>query len=159
MMQLRRLGVVAILFWIVVLGQRESGAQKFLFLVDGGVCPQANNYLNATNINSNHKGAITNYICSQKTSGVFDLFDVWYLFQNDNIAAALTNIVKPGTYNGTAVGLPAFVADSGYTGVAGSAATVRVDTNFNPTTAPSPHFTQNSASVHVWAIAGVRICP
>lgn len=153
MMLFKRIVIVATLLWFFCFGQQESSAQKFLFLIGGGVCAQANNYLNATTINSNHQGAITNYICGQVTSGVFALLDVWYLLQNDNASSALTNIINPGTFNGTAAGVPTFTADVGYTGVAASS-TVHIDTGFNPTTAPTPHFTQNSASVHIWVVAG-----
>lgn len=150
-MLFKRLGIVAILLWIAVVGQRESSAQKFLFLVGPAPCTQATKFLNTVSLSTAYQAAIITYICGRVTSGVFAKLDLWYAFQTQNATTALTNLILPGLYNGVATGAPTFTANSGYKGTEGSTI-VYVDTAFNPTTAVSPNYTRNAGSIHAWVV-------
>jgi hypothetical protein len=86
-------------------------------------------------------------------AGVWDKLDEYQEHAAADSQAALVNWVKPGTYNGTLVNSPAFTADQGFTG----AASKYIDTGFNPTTAPTPKFTQNDASLFAWSLTATAI--
>lgn len=93
----------------------------------------------------------TNYdtmICGLVTDGNFSGLDVLYIFAAPTQSnAALINLANPGTFNGTTRGTVSFTAYQGYTG---DASTFYVDSGFNPSTASSPNFVQNSATVGVY---------
>jgi hypothetical protein len=78
--------------------------------------------------------------------GLWTKLDALYLLNVETAQAARVNIKNPGTYNLTATSSPTFTAKVGY---AGDGAAAFLNTNFNPTTAVSPNFVQNSASVGV----------
>ena len=88
-------------------------------------------------------------IVSLKAAGVWTKLDALYLMNVETAQAARLNIKNPGTYNLTATSSPTFTAKVGY---AGDGAAAYLNTNFNPTTASSPNFTQNSAHVSVWSL-------
>jgi hypothetical protein len=93
----------------------------------------------------------TNYstlICGLVTDGVWSKLDALYIFAAPNQTVANLNLVST-SYAITAHGSPAFAAYQGYTGVDASS-TVYLDTGFNPTTAGSPNYTQNAASIGSW---------
>lgn len=77
--------------------------------------------------------------------GVWSKLDILYLFAAAAAATALTNLVQ-SSYGATLSGAPTFTADTDYT----NSATTYLDTGFAPSTAPSPHFVQNSAHVSMW---------
>lgn len=81
--------------------------------------------------------------------GVWDELDALYMLAAADSQAALVNWKNPGTFDAVASGGPTFTADRGFTGDATDA---QLDAGFNPTTAASPHFTQNSASMAAWAL-------
>jgi len=83
------------------------------------------------------------------SDGTTDFFDVLYIFAAQDTATALTNLVS-SSFTGTANGGPTFNADRGFTGVDASL-TVFIDTGFNPVTASSPKFVQNSAHQSAWS--------
>lgn len=76
-------------------------------------------------------------------------FDFFYLLGVNDSVLAKVNLVNPGTYNATAVSTPLFVANRGLTGNQ----TGYYDTGFNPATASSPKFTQNSASMGMFNLS------
>ncbi|MCX5516250.1 hypothetical protein C3941_19865 [Kaistia algarum] len=86
-------------------------------------------------------------IVSMKAAGVWTKLDALYLLAAADSQAARLNIVQ-NAYNLSAVSSPTFVADRGYTG---DGVASYLDTGFNPTTAPSPKFTLNSAHLAIWS--------
>lgn len=88
----------------------------------------------------------TNYdtlICGLVADGVWN-FDVLYIWAAPTQATALINLANPGTFNGTLNGSVSFSAYNGFTGDGSS---FYIDSGFNPSTASSPNFVQNSATV------------
>lgn len=90
---------------------------------------------------------IDGLVRSLKLSGVWPLLDALYVMAAADAQTAKLNWIT-GTYDLTAVAAPTFAADRGYTGDGSSS---YLDTGFNPTTAPSPKFTQNSGSLILWS--------
>lgn len=95
---------------------------------------------------SGRKAQIEKLIVALKTAGVWAKLDALYLLAAHDAQAARRNWVAD-QYNLTAISSPTFTADRGY---AGDGSAAYLDTNFNPTTAVSPKFTQNSAHLSVW---------
>lgn len=89
------------------------------------------------------KAVINTLILALKAAGVWSKLDVLYVFAAADSQAALLNWVST-SFDGTATNTPTFAANRGYTG---GATNKNVGTGFNAATAPSPKFTQNSASV------------
>jgi hypothetical protein len=85
-------------------------------------------------------------IVDLKTAGVWEKLDALYILAAADAQAARQNLTQDA-YNLTAVGSPMFTADRGYTGDGVGA---YLAPGFNPTTAPSPKYTQNSASIFTW---------
>ncbi len=92
---------------------------------------------------------IQNCVGSLITAGVWDKLDALYMLAAADSQAAKINWKAPGTYNCTEVNAPAFTADSGFLG----ASTKYIDSNFNPTTATTPNFIQNSSSIFAWSLS------
>jgi hypothetical protein len=84
-------------------------------------------------------------VSSLVAAGVWPKLDVLYIFAAADLATALTNLARPN-YGATAINSPTFTTDIGITG----ASTKYIATGFNPTTAASPNFTPNSASLFAW---------
>lgn len=82
------------------------------------------------------------------TAGVWSKTDALYLFAAADAPTALVNL-KSSSFTATATNSPTFTVDRGY---AGNGTDSVVNTNFNPTTAPSPNFTQNSAHMGAWVL-------
>jgi hypothetical protein len=82
------------------------------------------------------------------SDGAWALLDALYLFAADNQTTALTNL-KQSSYGATAVNSPTFVTDRYFQG---DGSTSYLNTNFNPTTASSPNYTQNSATMFGWVL-------
>ncbi len=101
-------------------------------------------------LDGTHITAYTNLINGLDTDGLFSKLDVLHIYATQDSTTALLNLVST-SYNGTANGSPTFTTDRGYTGVENSS-TIYIDTGFNPSTAPSPQFTQNSAHVSAWSV-------
>lgn len=94
------------------------------------------------------RAAINTLITNLKGSGMWATMDAFYVFAAANEQAARLNWVAD-QYNITVGGgTPTFVADSHYVG---DGVDDFLDTNFNPTTAVSPKFTQDG--MH----AGVKV--
>jgi hypothetical protein len=92
-------------------------------------------------------GAINALIAWLKATHVFELLDgLWVLAAHDAQAARLNWVAR--TFDLTAINAPTFTIDRGYTG---DGSTSYLTTAFNPTTAPSPKFVLDSATVGVWS--------
>lgn len=85
--------------------------------------------------------AINNLVVALKAAGVWQKCDAFYVLAAADSQAAARNWIAD-QYNITLGGTPTFAADRGYTG---DGAAAYLDTNFNPATAVSPKYTQNSA--------------
>jgi len=83
-------------------------------------------------------------------TGVWAKLDGLYIFAATDAPTALTNLIQ-SSYGLTATGSPTFTSNVGYTGTNGSS--VYLNTGFNPATASSPNFTQNSASLFAYRSA------
>jgi hypothetical protein len=94
---------------------------------------------------------IQNAVASLMTAGVWDKLDALYMFAAADAQAAKVNWKNPGTYNASEVLAPTFTADQGFTG----ASTKYLDSGFNPTTAPTPQFVQNSAAFFAWSLTDI----
>lgn len=112
-------------------------------------CTESSNFIARTSGLSNTvKTNIDTFICGGVSDGWWAKLDLIYYLGAPDSTTALLNMVG-NTFNGTANGSPTFTACSGFTGTEGSS-TVYIDTGFNPTTASSPKFTQNSAHISGW---------
>jgi hypothetical protein len=94
------------------------------------------------------KNLIDAAVVALKSAGVWTKLDCLYVLAAADSQAAKINWIAPGTYNLTEVNAPPFTADTGFTG----ASTKYIDTGFNPSTAPSPKYVLNSASVFGWSL-------
>lgn len=94
---------------------------------------------------------VDNLIAGLKADGVFSKLDRLWLFWAENSQSALRDLVAAAA--ATPVNSPGFTVDQGYTG----GSTKYISTNFNPTTAPSPKYTRNSASVFTWELTSAAI--
>jgi hypothetical protein len=98
------------------------------------------------------KGHINTLIASLKngaTSGtnIFAGLDFLHVYAAHDEQAARRNWIQDAYHSG-AINSPTFTSDRGF---AGNGTSSYLDTNFNPTTASSPKFTQNNASGGVWS--------
>lgn len=96
----------------------------------------------------------TNYdafVCGLVTDTDFGSLDAFYFWLAPTRAAALINLVNPGTYDGTEIGTPAsWTSGGGYTG---DGATFAFNSNFNPFSASSPKYGAHSASLGVCSLS------
>jgi hypothetical protein len=113
---------------------------------NAGGCAESTAYLARTS-GGDEGGNATNVatlICGLVSDGVWGKFDAFYLPAQQNATDALLNLVGTSyPLTGTAT----FTTYQGFSGFSGSA----LDTGFNPTTASSPKFTQDSASISGWS--------
>lgn len=100
-------------------------------------------------------GGLTEWITAKDTlissltsSGVLAKLDLLYLFNAPTTTQALVNYADIGTYTPTEINTPAFEPYVGYTGALPTVS--YIDSNFNPSTATTPNFIQDSASLSVW---------
>lgn len=100
---------------------------------------------------SARKSSINTLIVALKAAGIWDKLDALYITAAADEQAATRNWVAD-QYNLSAVNTPTFSADEGVTGNGSSS---YYDTGFNPTTASSPKFTLNSASLGVWSLTNL----
>lgn len=82
--------------------------------------------------------------------GIWTKLDVLYVFATQDSTTALLNLIS-ASFTATSVNSPAFAADLGFTGSAAK----YLDSNFNPSTASSPKFVQNSAHVSAWSVTNL----
>jgi hypothetical protein len=107
----------------------------------------------APGLDAAHIAADTALIDGLVAAGLWTKFDFLHLYATQDSTTAKLNLISS---NFTAVtnGSPVFTANRGFTGVAGSS-TVYIDTQFNPTTAPSPKYTINDAHQSVWSLSNI----
>ena len=89
---------------------------------------------------------INTLIAALKSGGVWTKLDALYVMAAHDAQAAQRNWVAD-RYNLTPVASPTFTVDRGY---AGDGAAAYLNTGFNPATAVSPKYTQNSGFIAVW---------
>jgi len=113
-------------------------------------CSQATTFLARTSgLDATHQSAYTTFICNLVAQGVWAKMDIVYVFATADTTTAGLNLVST-SFTGATAGSPTFTADAGYTGVNAST-TVFFNSTFNPTTATTPQFTQNSSHVSAWS--------
>jgi hypothetical protein len=82
-------------------------------------------------------------------AGILGKFDCFYALAAHDAQAARLNWINPtGSFNLTAVNAPVFTVDQGYQG---NGVDTYLDPAFDPTTAPSPQFVQDSAHMSFWS--------
>jgi len=98
----------------------------------------------AGTLDGTHTTAYTNLLNSLDGHALSCKLDMLHVYATQNSTVALLNLISTN-YAGTAHGSPAFTSDLGFTGGSAGNSTVYIDTGFNPSTAVSPNYTQNSA--------------
>jgi hypothetical protein len=93
---------------------------------------------------------IDNYVGALKTAGIWTKLDALYIHAAADQQSALLNAVQ-NAYNETIVGTVTFTTDRGLKSSLQSGANY-LTTGFNPTSASSPKFTQNSANKFGWGL-------
>lgn len=111
----------------------------------GGGCSQATTAL-ARLDGAQNTSALTTMICGMVTDGTYALLDGLWITTINSTGNSLVNLATSSSYNLTVGAAGTFTANAG---VAGNGTTTYYNTNFTPSTATSPNFTQNSASVGV----------
>ncbi len=106
-----------------------------------------------TGLDATHINAYIALIDGLVADGIWSAFDALYVYATQDSTTALLNLVSTN-YNCVSNGSPTFTADRGFTG-ANNSTSMYLDTQFNPQTASSPQYTQNSAHVSVWNTASV----
>jgi hypothetical protein len=103
------------------------------------------------------KALYNTLVVDLKSAGVWEKLDALYILAAADAQAARRNLVQDA-YNLTAAGAPTFTADRGYQGDASGA---YLATGFTPSTAISPRYIQNSASMGSWSRTnntGINYC-
>lgn len=147
------------LIWPAVAGWQSRDSNYNIKIVSGGFtpsCAQSSTFLAAAT-GVTLTADKTNYdtlICGLVSDGVWN-FDVLYIWAAPTQATALINLANPGTFNGTLNGTTAglFTAYQGFTGNGAGAADFYIDSGFNPSTATTPNFVQNSANFGVYVLS------
>lgn len=100
-----------------------------------------------TGLDSTHRNAYIALIDGLILDGVWPKLDWLHVYATQDSTTALLNLVST-SYNGVINGAPTFTVDRGF--VNGADANY-ISMGFNPTTAPSPKFVQNSAHLSAWS--------
>ncbi len=106
-----------------------------------------------TGLDGTHTSAYTALINGLVSDGIWSKFDVLRIYATQDSTTALLNLVSTN-YLGVAHGSPTFTADAGFTGVDAST-TVYIDDQFNPSTAISPQYVQDSAHLSAWNVTNI----
>lgn len=123
------------------------------FVASGGGADSAayTNFIARTSgLNAGHLAAYKGLLDGLTTDGLFNsdgttnFFDALYAFATADTTTAALNLCG-AIFNGNPTSLT-FTADSGYTAVSGQ----NFQTGFNPSTATSPKYVQDSAHFSVW---------
>jgi hypothetical protein len=101
---------------------------------------------------SARKALIDTLVGSLKAGSVWSKLDALYILAAADSQASRQNWIA-NQYNLSLVNTPTFVADRGWTGTAGNG---QLSSGFDASTAVSPKFTQNSASMFVWSRTDVN---
>lgn len=109
--------------------------------------PQSSAFLARTSgLSLAQKQAYDTMITGMVSDGTWTLLDALYIFATNNTTTAALNLVST-SFTITPHGTLTFTAGHGW---AGDGSTGYLDTTFNPSTAPSPKFSPNSASIGVY---------
>jgi hypothetical protein len=120
----------------------------------GGAGAHATAFLARTSgLDATHTNAYIDLINGLDTDSLFAKFDWLHVYATQDSTTALLNLVSTN-FNGTANGSPTFTADRGFTGTNNST-TIYINTGFNPTTASSSQYVQNSAHISAWSVTDV----
>lgn len=95
-------------------------------------------------VSATRQALVDNLIVGLKADSIFTKFDRLWLFRAENPQSALRDIVAASA--ATPFFSPIFTVNQGYLGTTPS----YIDSNFNPATAGSPQYVQNSAHMSVW---------
>jgi hypothetical protein len=126
--------------------------QQLLLATDLGPVPA---FLQRTSgLDATHVSAYTALINGLVADNVWFKLDMLHIYATQDSTTALLNLVSTN-YGGVANGSPTFTADRGFTGT-DTSNTIFIDTNFNPTTAVSPNFVQNSAHLSGWNLTNAQ---
>ncbi len=104
-------------------------------------------------LDATHVNAYTALINSLISHGIWSKLDVLHIYATQDSTTALLNLIST-SYNAITHGSPTFTADRGFTGV-DTSSTVYIDTQFNPVTATTPVYAQNSAHMSAWVLNNV----
>ena len=134
--------------------QKYTPPSGFTAWDSGGAtgCSQATAYLARATGEVTHAADLTTLICGLVSDGVWAKLDALYVFAQQTRTDAELNLI--GT-NYTATETAGPMNFTAFQGVQAPLSGIYLDTNFNPATATSPHFTQNSANYGVWAYGTV----
>lgn len=126
-------------------------------------CTQATTYLARATGETTHAADLKTLICGLVTDGVITgdmsttgcgtTLDALWLLAQQSQADALLNLCGTN-FTGTINGSLTFTALTGFSGFNVGSLNF-INTHFNSTTATSPNYTQNSASLGVWSVATV----
>lgn len=117
-------------------------------IVFTATCSQSTTFIARTSgLTVNRKYAYDGLICGLVSDGVWSLLDVLYIYATVDQTTALLNLPN-AIYAGVNASALTFTVDRGYTGSGTN--NQFIATGFNPNTAVSPQYTQNSAHLSVW---------
>lgn len=108
-------------------------------------------------LDATHTAAYKALLNGLTTDGLFNsdgtssIFDALYIIATQDEATAVLNLVST-SFGITKNGTPNFTADTGYLGTDSASPSNFLDTGFNPSTASSPKYTQNSAHLSAWSL-------
>ncbi len=115
----------------------------------GGGGAEATAFLaRTTGLDATHTNAYIDLIDGLVADSIWSKLDILYIFATQDGTTALLNLVGT-SYPAISNGSPTFTADLGFTGV-NLSGSVWINTAFNPSTASSPQYTQNSAHISAW---------
>jgi hypothetical protein len=100
---------------------------------------------NGGSVSGSRESLVDALIVGLKADGIFAKLDRLWLFAGENEPSALTDIIADAL--ATNVNSTTFTTDRGYTG---NGSSMYIDSNFNPTTATSPHYIIDDATVFGW---------
>ena len=124
--------------------------------VGGGTFPggaEAQAFLARTSgLDATHMNAYAALIDSLVADGVWAKLDALYIFATQNATTSKLNLVS-ANYTANDYSAPTFTVDRGWNSVNGDGFK-GIDSNFNPSIAVSPKYTNNSAHLSVWNVTG-----
>jgi hypothetical protein len=100
---------------------------------------------NGGTVSGPRRSLINDLIVGAKSDGWFQKLDRTWIYSGENQPSALTDIIA--TALATNIGATTFTIDRGFTG---NTTSMYIDSNFNPSTASSPKYIQDSACMFVW---------
>lgn len=129
-----------------------NGTASFAYFNSPNFDPDAETFFNILAANSNYlsagvKQAVQNLVVAMKTDGTWQLADCIYPLVGGSSNSCSWNLVNPSQYRIAWHGTETFNTN----GVTSDGSTGYGDTTFNPVSATSPNYTQNSASMFLYS--------